>query len=657
MSSRALKPRSGPMRILGVDTMGALITLLVCALLVYFGYDVCRRWIPQLDNAESVAVGGTLALMVSGLLILGFGLFSISLGFVAVPLIAAVAFWKGRRKRPDRSFKFNPFLIPLALLLVIPLISVLAPSDTRDWDSLAYHLAVPKLWIQQGHVGFVQGIHHSNFPFTADMLYVWGLQWGGQAGAKAFNLAWLILGCFAVFGITRRWYPENKQAPWWAALALAGCPVILWEAGTGYIDIPHGLFCGLATLYLADALKSGDKKFWWLTGISLGFAMGTKHTGLQTLGAILVVGVLFSLTLKKGQAREDARPPVFKSLALAAGLALLIASPWYIKSIAYTGNPVYPFFYKQLGGKFWNQWRSDIYTVEQKSFGVGSSPTQLGHAVLGLAYQPGRYVNPAQDKGRGFPSGSIGFAALLGGLLVAASGKAREKEKIVLGVIGIALLAWFVLSQQSRYLTSLVVPLAVIGAGAIDRFKLGRAIPVAIAAQALYSAGMLWVSQTQTQLLVVSGQVSADEYQKATVAFYQPAQAINALPGNVKVALFDEVFGYFLDKPYMWGNPGHSTLLYEGVNDWEGFEDRLKELGFTDIYVNLQFMDGQTRLKFVQACAPSPDEALAQEWHKQLSDPQLAWRVYVTELARAHHTYTWLPDQTNPRSVLITIGR
>src|SRR6202011_1887734 len=116
-----------------------------------------------------------------------------------------------------------------ALAILFATVSVLAPSDTMEWDTLAYHLAVPKLWLQAGQIQPISYIHHSNFPFAVDNLYIWGLAWGGEEGAKAFTLAFHTYGIFAVFGFARQVYGE--LAGWWAALTWATIPAVLWLSG------------------------------------------------------------------------------------------------------------------------------------------------------------------------------------------------------------------------------------------------------------------------------------------------------------------------------------------------------------------------------------------------------------------------------------------
>ncbi|MEA2554229.1 MAG: hypothetical protein QOJ65_2405, partial [Fimbriimonadaceae bacterium] len=359
----------------------------------------------KLDRALHFGLAGLIGLGALGILTFFIGLIPGALIALRYPVelivglggIIAVTRPKARPKVDvPHGREWVPALI-VGFAALLALMSVLAPPDTIEWDSLAYHLAVPKLWLQQGHISYIPFIHHSNFPFVFDNLYLWGLQWGGEAGAKAFVYAAAVYGGIAIFGLTRHVY--SREAAWWATVAYATIPVILWLSGTAYIDVPNGLCAGLGIAMAALWVRDQDKSYLWLAAILLGLAAASKYTALQTIGAVGLVLLIIGIRRK-----QPAR--YFKSAVFVGVLAMAIASPWYIKNVLWTGNPVYPFFYGLLGGKNWSAERSKVYTHEQLTFGVGSDAetgkhdvSQFGHAVLGLGYQPGRYINPLQTSG------------------------------------------------------------------------------------------------------------------------------------------------------------------------------------------------------------------------------------------------------------------
>jgi hypothetical protein len=538
-----------------------------------------------------------------------------------------------RWQRPQGLELLAPILIAIAGLFA--LVSTLAPSDASDWDSLAYHLAVPKLWLSAGQITYLPFIHHSNFPFTADSLYLGGLAWGGESGAKAFQLAYYSFGVLTVFGFARGRYGE--RAGWLAALAFALVPVVLWEIGSAYIDVAHGLYLGAGVLLYATDVSSHRGRVLVLVGLCLGFALGTKYTGLQELFAFGVAAVIAGMvgrTLPEGM----------RSATLACSLALLIGAPWYIKNAVVVGNPVYPFFYERLGGRNWDQRRADIYRNEQQTFGVGRTgksrePIAMGHAVLGLAYQPGRFVNPSQDRGGGTPLGAVGIAVLMGLLLWPITGRSRRSEMFVLLFSSVNLVLWFLLSQQSRYIVPLALPLSVLAGGltTVRAFKL--LAPIGIGLQSLYTLYLVQSQLVVPKLPVVFGQVSAEQYRKATVPFAEATSFINTrLDKSDRVALYDEVFGYLLDVPYIWANPGHSTLIdYDGMSSGREFADGIRKNGATHVYINLSPMvkDREFSQRWLTAMqgggwAEEERRALLENWETK-------WQVLLADAVQEGH--------------------
>jgi hypothetical protein len=546
------------------------------------------------------------------------------MGFV----VAAMAVRRGLVRSP-----FSPAgrwcVVIVGLLALLPLVGALAPPDTMEWDSLAYHLALPKLWLAANSIATVPFIHHSYFPANVDALYVWGMAIGGEVGAKTFSFAFFVLGSLALFGIARRWY--GLHAGLWSCLAFVGVPVVLWESGTAYIDVSQGLMAGMGALYGAELLTTGGsshdrRRLVILSGLLLGLSAGSKYTGLVVLGALGVVAVARCVVLAFAKRNTPGTlGAVLRDVVAVTCLALVVCSPWYVRNYVQTGNPTYPFLYERFGGRGWDQWRADIYANEQRSFGVaqkGKSQrewSQLPHAILGLAYQPGRYANPGQARGEGLPTAAVGFALLLGGLLWCYSGRCSTKERTTIGLVFVCLMAWFVLSQQSRYAIGLMMPLVVLCAGVVTQVRFGKLMAIAIAAQAGYTAWLTYTVVTKDQLPVVLGRESRSEYLSSRVAFFRPSEAINALPRPVKVALYDEVFGYLLDVPYIWANPPHSTLMSDSDYANVGaFVQALRRLDVTHVYVNLRYRPPDIRSLWYAVAEgrpvePSQVESLSQD--------------------------------------------
>jgi hypothetical protein len=515
-------------------------------------------------------------------------------------LIGVVALYPQKAEFPKITPEFRPFLFAILVLFLVPIFNSLSPSNMLDWDTLAYHFAVPKLWIESGKMDYIPFIHQSNFPFIIDNLFLIGLQLGSEQGAKAFTLLFLIFGTFWLRGFLVRKFTEDVAN--FGVLIWLGAPITLWLSGSGYLDTSHGLLCAMGLIYLAEALSSEEfRPHLWIAGIGLGGALGSKYTGLQ----VCLIAFLF-LAFGLGTKKLNWKP------ALAAvALALVIGSPWYIRNIANTGNPVFPFFYNVLGGKNWDTWRSEIYTNEQKSFGVPPTITNAGHATLGLAYQSGKFINPGQQEGFGAQAGSIGLVSLLGFLGYGLLGK-KSGFLNTLGIMTLMQLGfWFLLSQQVRYLTAILPILAILGCAVLAQLNRQQIIAKSLVGlQAFYSLFTLYQFQTSAQIPVALGAMERETYQKQVVSFAGFAEEINqTVPPNGKVALYDEVFGYFLDRPYFWANPGHSSILnHDPSQSGKAYADNLKAQGFTHVYVSMRWWaDPEMRVAFLNPQSQLPE--------------------------------------------------
>lgn len=609
--------------------IGALLTLLFAAGVAFLGRAVIVRHFNELDPLESFGLGGLLGLLAVGIVTFFLGIAGLLSVAVAGGLYIAAIVGGGLALRSAPPKMSRPDALSALALVVVGLIALVGvATPTTEWDSLAYHLAVPKLWLEAGRIYPVLAIHHSYFPFAADNLYIWGLAWGAEYGAKAFSLAYFLLGGLALFGLARRW--SGVAAARWTTVLYAGCPVIAWEAGTAYIDVAHGLYAGLGILYAAEWFIEKRPGLPWLPILLLGGGLATKHTGLQILAAtalaIFLAGVL---------QRQPRRGIAF---AAALALSLTIALPWYARTTVLQGNPVYPFFYGVLGGRDWDEWRARIYANEQKSFGV-PGPLNLGHAVLGLGYQPGRYTNPRQTEGGGFPSGALGAGIVAAGLAAAALRGGGLKGRLAMATVGVSLLLWFGLSQQSRYLAVIAVPIAAVaGVTLRDRREPAYlAVGILASLQWAYTVGYLFRTETETRLLVLTGQASPAAFRNAYIPFAEDAEKLNQLPAQSKIALYDEVFGFLLDRPYMWANPGHSTTIpYERLNSGADYVEAMQDLGFTHLYVSLRFSPKQERDRWLAAAGLIPGDPYSPEEAESMkSNLDLKWKWLIADALRA----------------------
>lgn len=487
------------------------------------------------------------------------------------------------------------------LLALATLVSALHPPDGLDWDSLSYHLAAPKIYLREGRIGFIAYDSHTHFPFTMEMLYTLGLQFGGVGGAKLFHWAAGWLTALAVGLWSSRLTVGGLRAPRWtgplAAALFAGMPIVLWEMGTAYVDLGTALFQLLALAALVNAVTREEGitlRDAALAGILSGFALGTKMTALLQFG-LLGLGLLAWAGRTAAGGKVSRRSAV--QAVLMFGLAgLVVGSPWYIKSWLWTHNPVYPFFYSFFPDSYsWTREAEIAYATEQASFGRGRGPDALLLALWNLGMH-GRdfYINYRSLVGDQI--GTLGpvWAGLVP-LLFWARGLDRRAWLCLL-YFGGSLGFWFLLSHQSRYLVPIFAPLAVVvalGVAALTSRWLRIAAGVFVALSLLLSVKM-HAPLAQTSALVVTGVYSEDEYLRASLpGLYEASLYVNQLPSDTRVALYQETRGFYIDRNYFWANPlQHNLIPYDRLKSGAELMEWLRRFGNTHVLINYGFSKG-----------------------------------------------------------------
>ena len=531
------------------------------------------------------------------------------------------------------------------LLVLATLLVALRPPDGLEWDSLSYHLAAPKIYLREGGIPFIAYDSHTHFPFTMQMLYTLGLQFGGTGAAKLFHWAAGWLTALAIGVWTSRLEVNGTRLPDWAgplaAAVFASMPIVLWELGTAYVDLGTALFQFLALAALLDAVRAEDGRpevslgGAALAGILSGFALGTKMTALLQFG-LLGLGLLW-IALRAGKSRGA----VARAFLLFGAAGVLVGSPWYIKSWLWVHNPVYPFFFSLFPQSFsWTREAAEAYSVEQASFGLrqqlgaplsevgsrfgeawrrvreaspgaalGALAAALAHAGQFAAEALRQFVTVPWNLGMHGRDYYINFRSLtgdrLGSLGPVWSGviplalwtrgfPGRVSACLLYGLASVGV--WLFLTQQTRYLMPVFAPLAVVVAVTVALLpSLLRKAAAVFLSLALFLSLGIYMPIVGQSLPVVLGQISEEEYLLAGEVgpLYQAARFVNRLPETSRVALYQETRGFYFDRRYFWANPlQHNLIPYRSLQNGDELVRELRRFGITHALINYSFSAG-----------------------------------------------------------------
>lgn len=550
--------------------------------------------------AEELPLAAALGMGVLSYGVLALGLLgALSLwSTLALLLVLAATSWRQMlriaRALPGAIRSLGPFrlrLLPISLVLLVAfcatLLAALAPARELDYDSLVYHLAVPEIWLQDGRIHPIPWLTHSNFPFTMEMLYLFGLLLRGQIVAKLFHFGcgWLLV-C-AVFAFARRWW--GARAGWLGAAIFAAIPLVGWEMTTAYNELALALYAFLAVCALwryLDGRARGEGAGWlWVAAILCGLGMGVK----MLAGAVF----LFALAaLVWGLRNAPHRGRAARQTALFALIAAAVAAPWYLKSYLWTGNPVYPFFYEVFGGRWWTAARAREYAEAQAAFGLGTSVMAFLALPWNLTVRP-RWFFDQPDVLRAFNV----YVTVYGPLLLALpptlllSGRLRGGGRLLLWFALAYAAIWFLLTQNGRYLIPILPGLAACAGLAAARL-LGRGGVTAGAAAVALLLGLPAGLFPEMVLAadaarVAVGLESEDTYLSRTSPIYRTLEAVNrATPNGSKIiVLGHEPRMFYLERDYMLGN--HAEIFDEGeLASPEAFLAALREREVTHVLLD-----------------------------------------------------------------------
>jgi hypothetical protein len=229
---------------------------------------------------------------------------------------------------------------PLATFSLVTVLLAAVYSGCRDflpptdWDSLMYHLEIPKEILRHGRLYVPVDNLHIAFVGLIHMLYLPLLAVGAISGPALLNSVFAVTLALFLLAAGERLYASSTgqlaQTVVWASTS------ILLVATTARVDVTLSVFLFAAEyaalLGLTEPTQRGN--YMVLAGVLAGFSAGIKYSGVLYSGGIL----LMALPL----AYRD--PSMRRPLALAVLATAVAAAPFAIKNTLELGGPLYPYF-------------------------------------------------------------------------------------------------------------------------------------------------------------------------------------------------------------------------------------------------------------------------------------------------------------------------
>ncbi|MBL8877751.1 MAG: hypothetical protein JNG88_01425 [Phycisphaerales bacterium] len=450
-------------------------------------------------------------------------------------------------------------------------------EEAGGYDALEYHLQAPHEYNEAGRIRFLPHNVYASFPQIAEMHYLLLMHLAGGPinGAIPAQLLHAYIGIIAIVACTA-FVPRG--APRLMAILVAAS--VQWIAYLGclaYVENFLLLLSVAAGGVLLDAVRHGEltTRSVIAAGLCAGLAAGCKYTALALVAAALAMSLLIV-----------ARQPLTARFRLALAFTLSASAafaPWMARNYAFTGNPLFPFFYDQLGGKSWSADQN-----EQWKRGHRLSPTdiRLGRTRVALR----ELIGPNNTPLLLFANSRFGVMALLLALFGAAAAHKQRETWFLLVWIALILSTWLAVTHMpGRFVVVLAAPLAWLSTSIVrqsPRLKcvalglacVGAGIAAARLAFDLNSHLLRFEKRTRVSAALMPGQTAA----------FRDAHALAALPADSYVWIIGDAAAFYVPRRCHYTvvfnrDPWLESCIAEGA--MTGI-DKLRRQGVTHVYIS-----------------------------------------------------------------------
>jgi len=530
-----------------------------------------------LATGAGVLMAGTAAVSLAGLLR------PLVMASIVVLAIAAGTFQAMRLSPRCHLTVASPLLAPagvlaLAIALTLPTATVLSPF----YDQFNYHLAFPFQWLRAGRIIVFPRHSYSYLVSNMGLLYTYALAtvgaWGGQV------LHWW-MGALAVLGVGELARKiGGPRAGYWGAAIFAATPAVLIPATWAGADLGVAALAVAAWLAVLDAPHDGEgmkpARRWLLAGVLAGLAAGCKYLALAMVAVPIFLVLVF---MRRGvSARHH-----WRRIGLWLAGAALSFSPWMVRNLVVSGNPLFPFF-------------NSLFPPAVLLDSQGA--TEVTRAATVAEFPSGRLAprdrislgtfRPQGDAGAIGPV-YLGMAPLA--LWIAVRDRRRGAGVVLAGAL-LGVVGWWWAPQLGRYLVPVLALFAALLGAAWARVL--RIWPRSVRRwlTALLAGALLWnvtsvLGDGLDRLKCLAGRARLEELMRAKVTYWPAIAFVNEkLPADAKLLLVAESRTLFLERDVVVDDPFRTPMLVL-IADAEPSEEamlrRLRADGVTHLLYNV----------------------------------------------------------------------
>ena len=534
------------------------------------------------------------------------------------------------------KYRFE-ILIGCALLVFVISALLLSAVPPVSRDALTHHLAVPKLWLKSGSMSEIPTVEFSYYPMNLDLLYLLPLYFGNDIIPKYIHFAFALLTAGLIFTSLKERTAKTHYGLLGALLFLS-LPIILKLSITVYVDLGLIFFSTAALLYVLKWAARGNRTRHLVTaGLFCGLALGTKYNGLISFFLITCfIPVLYLRTNLQRDATGDGsagknRPQknaatatslrALQAAALFASISLLVFSPWMIRNLGWTGNPIYPLYQKAF-----NLLQTGITEAEPVTEPAGEQNAEsagggLGHFALRkkvfnetfveLITTPVRVFFQGQDDNPQYFDGKLNpylfllpFLAFVGFKRLS-KGQKRENLALLSFSVLFLLYTFVKVDMRIRYIAPIIPPLVILSVIGLYQTETwirhkwtgtGRRVGLTLLTVVVTGLLTLNVHYLITQFRYInpigylSGEIGRDDYIKKYRKEYPAIQFVNNhLPPDTRLlAIYLGNRIYYSDREMVCDDPFMKKSI-AAASSADVLAEIIRLRGFSHLLIRFDF--------------------------------------------------------------------
>ncbi len=514
----------------------------------------------------------------------------------------------------------RPYAVVLIAAAVIAVLG--ASSLAAFYDQWNYHLAFPFQWLREGTIFTFPRHAYSYFPANMGLLYVYGLAAGGGWTAQLIHWWMAALSVAAAGSLAGRFFASSGAV---AAVIFATTPGVIELSSVAGAELGVAAFflCAWMAVLRATDGPEHARRWYLLTGIFVGLMVGCKYLTIPLLA--IPFGLVLPLLIRPTEKTRGAAAG-FSALLIVTTTAILMWSPWAIRNLIATGDPVYPYL-------------SGVGISSEGS--IAGDGTDLAEGIGGFGWEKSRLFFAAtlgsfDSRDVGGRVGPVYLWLMPLWLIQLIRGKTSRYERVffvslLLGLVGAA-----AVPSVGRYLVGLLAAGAVGCGAAFQRLTIGARKPWAAVLNAALFVILIGnlnpfpLTHLPRQIGVTLGVVDEAEFLGTYVSHFPAIEYINSeLPDEAVIYLLAESRSFEIERRLLLEDPISKPLVVEiaeSSHSTEQMIERFRSLGVTHILINHLEAKRMARLNSRSDYFVTDDPAARQRIQDFLGELAVVWQ-------------------------------